>query len=150
MKPSLGLCILVLVFGMFLPALAQKNNPNYSLTGRNLKEVEQEISSLSLNPTKEEIEKIEGKKYPPRLPFYLRKPQGLELDNFCAEDVMKEFGIRYVFIPKTQTDMRPAKTGWLNLGTRFKMFFRKGPGWQKKLQKRIRDCAKMLIGNTSD
>lgn len=61
--------------------------------------------------------------------------------NKCFEEVTHKFGFEYLIAPQ---DLPPNTNGfkrWThNFGVKFILFFRNGPGWQLRLQKRYNEC----------
>jgi hypothetical protein len=61
--------------------------------------------------------------------------------NKCFEEVTHKFGFEYLIAPQ---DLPPNTNGFKrwshNLGVKFILFFRNGPGWQLRLQKRYKEC----------
>ncbi len=61
--------------------------------------------------------------------------------NKCFEEVTHKFGFEYLIAPQ---DLPPNTSGfnrWShNLGVKFILFFRNGPGWQLRLQQRYKEC----------
>jgi hypothetical protein len=61
--------------------------------------------------------------------------------NKCFEEVTHKFGFEYLIAPQ---DLPPNTSGikrWMhNLGVKFTLLFRNGPGWQWRLKKRYNEC----------
>ncbi|MBR9997666.1 MAG: hypothetical protein KFF73_01785 [Cyclobacteriaceae bacterium] len=61
--------------------------------------------------------------------------------NKCFEEVTRKFGFEYLIALE---DYRPNRNGfsrWMhNSGVKFILFFRNGPGWQIRMQKKYREC----------
>lgn len=73
--------------------------------------------------------------------IYTRDDHGTMYGNKCAEDVIKSMGFLYVIVPKTQIEgMSNARFFWNNMGSNFRLFFRNGPFWKKRLHKRLERC----------
>jgi len=120
--------------------LAQKKTkqPEESLTGKNIKEIEHEISTLSKNDNN----RIESdpKSKTKIVQIYIRSSQNLGLGNICVEKVLKDFELQFVIIPKLQGEISGTDIFFHNLGANFKLYFRKGLRWKHKLLQQIEDC----------
>lgn len=61
--------------------------------------------------------------------------------NLCFEEETRKMGFQYLAIPKGQP---PNKNGfsrfWHNLGVRTMIFFKNGPFWKSKVNKKLDDC----------
>lgn len=67
--------------------------------------------------------------------------KGLLIGNPCMEDVMNEMGFTYLIQFKGEPGQKKALARYLhNKKTKTILFFRNGPFWKYKLNKRRREC----------
>lgn len=78
------------------------------------------------------------KKY---LSLLKRGSEGTLSGNKCVEDRTMKMGFRYVLLPKQGPGSRSGAEVFLhNAGTKFLLFFRNGPFWTIRLQKKVKEC----------
>lgn len=61
--------------------------------------------------------------------------------NLCFEEETRKMGFQYIAVPKGQP---PYKNGfskfWHNLGVKTVLFFKNGPFWKMKVNKKYKEC----------
>ena len=92
--------------------------------------------------------KINKKKQAPkkRRPLYIVKKdtKGILYGNRCFLDVQRSMGFEYLVQPKGQPLNRSGFTRNVhNFGIKFVLYFRNGPFWQIKLNKKKKECRKL-------
>jgi hypothetical protein len=61
--------------------------------------------------------------------------------NLCFEEETRKMGFQYIAIPKGQAQNRNEFSRfWHNLGVRSALFFKNGPFWKSKVNKKLEDC----------
>lgn len=81
-----------------------------------------------------------GKNY---LMILKRGSQGTLAGNKCVEDQTMKMGFRYMLVPKKGPGSRTGAGVLLhNAGTKFLLFFRNGPFWTVRLNKKVKECRK--------
>lgn len=79
-----------------------------------------------------------GKKY---FSILKRGSKGTLAGNKCVEDQTMKMGFRYVLVPKRGPGSRTGAGVFLhNAGTKFLLFFRNGPFWTMRLNKKVKEC----------
>jgi hypothetical protein len=78
--------------------------------------------------------------------FYIREARPDLESNRCIAELKDKYHVRYVIITKQQ-QMPNRKFFWNNLRARWKLMFKNGPGWQKRMNRDIEDCRERLGGS---
>ena len=91
---------------------------------------------------------VNKKKHAPkkRRPLFIVKKdtRGILYGNRCFLDVQRGMGFEYIVQPKGQPLNRNGLGRNLhNLGIKFALYFRNGPFWQIKLNKKKKECRKL-------
>jgi hypothetical protein len=61
--------------------------------------------------------------------------------NLCFEEETRKMGFQYIAIPKGQAQNRNEFSRfWHNLGVRSALFFKNGPFWKSKVNKKLENC----------
>ena len=76
------------------------------------------------------------KKY---ISVYKRDSYKLLLGNPCAEEKMRECGLKYVVVPRNHP-MSASRYFFHNFWANTKLFFKNGPFWKSRLRKKVEKC----------
>jgi hypothetical protein len=61
--------------------------------------------------------------------------------NLCFEQVTTKMGFQYLAVPKGQVPNKNGFTRWKhNFGVKFVLFFKNGPFWKSKVNKKYKEC----------
>jgi len=126
----------IFLFFIAFNAVSQGKPPKKDVSMMTGQTLEKNVRVVKVKPSKEE-KKESLKKL---VTIYRKDAKNLLLGNFCAEAAMENFGVEYVIMPPNQTNLPKIKIFFRNFKGHFKMFFKKGPFWQKRLKKRIIEC----------
>jgi hypothetical protein len=74
--------------------------------------------------------------------IYKRNADNLLLGNRCAEKVMKDYHFRYEIVPPNY-QIKSSQYFVHNFFANFKLFFKNGPFWKSRVQKKINECRKL-------
>lgn len=92
--------------------------------------------------------KVDKKKHAPkkRRPLFIVKKNTRKIlyGNRCFLDVQRSMGFEYLVQPKGNPLNRSGIGRFFhNFGVKFLLYFRNGPFWQIKLQKKKKECRKL-------
>ena len=110
-------------------------------SGQSITEDGEILSTQATNPRARPDAKKEGPKKK-NIRYIIRSDsKGTLTGNKCFEEVTKKFGFEYLIVPE---NMPPNKNGFSrfmhNLGVKTVLFFKNGPGWQIRLNKKYKRC----------
>ncbi len=127
------LCFQVLFMGLFLLCLK-----GY---GQSITEDGEILSTQATNPSARPDAKKEGPKKK-KIRYLVRSnSKGTLTGNKCFEEVTKKFGFEYLIVPEKIPPNRNGFSRFMhNFGVKTVLFFKNGPGWQIRLNKKYKQC----------
>ena len=123
----------VLSFGLFLLCL---NGYGQSIT-----ENGEILSTQATNPKARPDAKKEGPKKK-KIRYIVRSDSKNTLSgNKCFEEATHKFGFEYLIVPEKMPPNRNGFSRFIhNFGVKTVLFFKNGPGWQIRLNKKYKQC----------
>jgi hypothetical protein len=109
--------------------------------GQSISESGEILSTQATNPkARPDAKKVGPKKK--KIRYIVRSDsKGTLTGNKCFEEVTNKFGFEYLIVPEK---MPPNKNGFSrfmhNFGVKTVLFFKNGPGWQIRLNKKYKKC----------
>jgi len=99
------------------------------------------LSTQATNPKARPDARKQGPKEKRTRYIVKNDSKGTLQGNKCFKEVTEKFGFEYLIVPKK---MPPYSKGFSrfmhNLGVKTVLFFKNGPGWQMRLNKRYKQC----------
>jgi len=109
--------------------------------GQSISEDGEILSTQATNPKARPDAKKEGPKKKKTRYIVRSDSKGTLSGNKCFEEVTKKFGFEFLIVPEK---MPPNKNGFSrfmhNFGVKTVLFFKNGPGWQIRLNKKYKQC----------
>jgi len=99
------------------------------------------MSTQATNPKARPDAKKQGPKKKKKRYIIRNDSRGTLTGNQCFEEVTEKFGFEYLIVPDKILPNRNGFSRFMhNFGVKTVLFFRNGPGWQIRLNKKYKQC----------
>jgi hypothetical protein len=103
-----------------------------------------DVSETNVTSFNKVDKKKEGPKEKKLIQIIKNDTKGILYGNRCFEEVTTDMGFEYVVQPKGQPgNMNEFGRNMHNFWSKFKLFFKAGPFWKSKVNKKVRECREL-------